>query len=205
MFTLKKSKLFILLLILTLVIAACGGGDGDSDSDDSGDAGDTSAQTDDSGGDEGGDSGSVELTESITSENFGLTISYPADWTATEDDFFLSIGNTDNPADVTNRGNAGVVAITVLVNEVGESPDLETIIRSLATDVGEGIDVQTMTIGEYDAALARVRTGTYAAAYALVDLGDGRVALFSAYVNQDETSEYEDTVMAIIGSVTVAE
>lgn len=202
MFHSKRSRWFVLLtlaLAVTLVLAACGGDDDKEDKKD-------------------GDK--VELTESYSSEMFGLSFKYPAGWIVEEGDSTISIANSQETMDASKADDSEVKEGQFLMEILPPTPKdmmglaadassmdaLNMMAGLFAEDEDmEAGEAKETKVGDREAARMSVKSSEDKGegAFLIVDMGDGNMVMFMLAAREGELDKYEDTGIKIAESMAI--
>jgi hypothetical protein len=150
------------------------------------------------------------LSQSITSANGTVTLSYPTGWAASAESVVIKVGNT---TDVLNAPApaAGQFQMRIATGPIDALPDVpaDATARNILNHFIKGISSSALTlgaanditIGSHSAARVDVTAKDGQGTIIALNLGAGVYALVSANTAPGELAKFEPTMNAIIDSI----
>jgi hypothetical protein len=193
----KLSLLVVALLIPPVILTACGGNDKKKDK---------ASET-------------VDLDQTFTSENYGLTLKYPNGWTARDGDYSIEIGNGQEAIDVMNAGADAVIPADSFGLQIAAVPLVEigmagqpitNVLKGTALSMNsehtKAGEVKELKIGGKEAARVEI-TNTKQKADGFVIgfmLDENIVVMIVGVASQGGLAKYEETATQIAATIAAA-
>lgn len=161
---------------------------------------------------------SVDLDATFEAEDGSFSLAYPSDWYA--DMFFIpgffivatseaKVEQMTAEEPVFPPGEMLLVIVTPQASSIvfmGAEPatpdEAMEMILVMQGDTAQSGEAEAITIGDYDALVTDVTTAAGEGVAAVIELDDGEFVLAAALAAPGEFAEFEDTVMAILASMT---